>query len=74
MCWGLLDDCVSNLALNNSKLFLSGTPSEMRAAKISIAGTVLATAGVVFSLLSLPLSTVASQFGSRLLHSKRSTS
>jgi Predicted membrane protein (DUF2254) len=28
---------------------------------------VLATAGVVFSLLTLPLSTVASQFGSRLL-------
>ena len=32
-----------------------------------MAGTVLATAGVVFTLLTLPLSTVASQYGSRLL-------
>ena len=34
---------------------------------IGVASTVLATAGVVFSLLTLPLSTVAAQFGSRLL-------
>jgi uncharacterized membrane protein len=39
----------------------------MRTIMIGIAGTVLATAGVVFSLLTLPLSTVAAQFGSRLL-------
>jgi len=32
-----------------------------------MAGTVLATAGVVFTLLTLPLSTVAAQYGSRLL-------
>ena len=34
---------------------------------ISMAGTILATAGVVFTLLTLPLSTVAAQYGSRLL-------
>jgi len=34
---------------------------------ISMASTVLATAGVVFTLLTLPLSTVAAQYGSRLL-------
>ncbi len=34
---------------------------------MSIASTVLATAGVVFTLLTLPLSTVAAQYGSRLL-------
>ena len=34
---------------------------------MNIAGTVLATAGVVFTLLTLPLSTVAAQYGSRLL-------
>ena len=34
---------------------------------VTMAGTILATAGVVFTLLTLPLSTVASQYGSRLL-------
>ena len=32
-----------------------------------MATTILATAGVVFTLLTLPLSTVAAQYGSRLL-------
>ena len=64
---GLLDERVPNQMLNNSKFFLAGSASEMRVAMIGIAGTVLATAGVVFSLLTLPLSTVASQFGSRLI-------
>ena len=39
----------------------------MRSSLLNIAGTVLATAGVVFTLLTLPLSTVAAQYGSRLL-------
>jgi uncharacterized membrane protein len=34
---------------------------------VTMAGTILATAGVVFTLLTLPLSTVAAQYGSRLL-------
>ena len=42
-------------------------PGELRSALLGIAGTVLATAGVVFTLLTLPLSTVAAQYGSRLL-------
>jgi uncharacterized membrane protein len=64
---GLLDEQVPNQLLKDSKFFLAGTASEMRTAMISVAGTILATAGVVFSLLTLPLSTVAAQFGSRLL-------
>jgi uncharacterized membrane protein len=39
----------------------------MRSNLITMATTILATAGVVFSLLTLPLSTVAAQYGSRLL-------
>ena len=46
---------------------MSGTPGELRSALLNMAGTVLATAGVVFTLLTLPLSTVAAQYGSRLL-------
>jgi uncharacterized membrane protein len=64
---GRLDEQVPNELISNSKLILSGSPGEMRTIMIGVAGTVLATAGVVFSLLTLPLSTVASQFGSRLL-------
>ena len=64
---GFLDERVPNEFLNNSRLILAGGPTEMRAALLGIAGTILATTGVVFSLLTLPLSTVASQYGSRLL-------
>jgi uncharacterized membrane protein len=39
----------------------------MRTSLLGMAGTVLATAGVVFTLLTLPLSTVVAQYGSRLL-------
>lgn len=39
----------------------------MRTAVIGLAGTILATAGVLFSVLTLPLSTVTAQFGSRFL-------
>ena len=37
------------------------------ASLLTMATTVLATAGIVFTLLTLPLSTVAAQYGSRLL-------
>ena len=53
--------------LANSRFVLAGTPGELRTALLSMASTVLATAGVVFTLLTLPLSTVAAQYGSRLL-------
>jgi len=65
--FGLLDELVPNEILNNSRFILTGSATEMRSAMLGIAGTILATAGVVFSLLTLPLSTVASQYGSRLL-------
>jgi uncharacterized membrane protein len=62
-----VDELVPGFVLFGSRYFISGTPGELRSIMISMAGTILATAGVVFSLLTLPLSTVASQFGSRLL-------
>jgi uncharacterized membrane protein len=65
--FGLLDALVPNELLNDSRLVLAGTAAEMRSAMIGIAGLILATAGVVFTLLTLPLSTVAAQYGSRLL-------
>jgi uncharacterized membrane protein len=65
MYW--LDGFIPNQLLETSRLVLAGTPADMRAGLISMAGTILATAGVVFTLLTLPLSTVAAQYGSRLL-------
>ena len=65
MYW--LDSQIPNDALASSRFVLSGTPGELRSALLNMAGTVLATAGVVFTLLTLPLSTVAAQYGSRLL-------
>jgi len=65
MYW--LDTLIPNEVLQNSRFVLAGTPNELRSALLNIAGTVLATAGVVFTLLTLPLSTVAAQYGSRLL-------
>jgi uncharacterized membrane protein len=69
LAWAMywLDSLVPNEALASSRFVLSGTPGELRSALLSMAGTVLATAGVVFTLLTLPLSTVAAQYGSRLL-------
>ena len=65
MYW--VDGRIPNELLQDSHFVLSGTVGEMRGALLSWAGTVLATAGVVFTLLTLPLSTVAAQYGSRLL-------
>ena len=62
-----LDTYVPNEALNNSRFVLSGTSADVRAALLSMAATVLTTASVVFTLLTLPLSTVVAQYGSRLL-------
>jgi uncharacterized membrane protein len=69
LAWAMyrLDNLIPNEALANSRLVLSGTVGEVRSTLIDMAGTVLATAGVVFTLLTLPLSTVAAQYGSRLL-------
>ena len=62
-----LDGRIPNQLLQNSRFILAGTADTLRSSLLNIAGTVLATAGVVFTLLTLPLSTVAAQYGSRLL-------
>jgi uncharacterized membrane protein len=62
-----LDKRIPNEILENSRVVLSGSVDGLRTALLSMATSVLATAGVVFTLLTLPLSTVASQYGSRLL-------
>jgi uncharacterized membrane protein len=62
-----IDSLNPNENLQNSRIIFSGTPGEMRTALLGMATSVLATAGVVFTLLTLPLSTVAAQYGSRLL-------
>jgi uncharacterized membrane protein len=62
-----LDVHIPNEALQSSRLVLSGSPVELRSMLIGMATTILTTAGVVFTLLTLPLSTVAAQYGSRLL-------
>jgi uncharacterized membrane protein len=69
LAWAMywLDTQIANETLQNSRLVLSGSPDSLRAVLITMASTVLTTAGVVFTLLTLPLSTVASQYGSRLL-------
>jgi uncharacterized membrane protein len=69
LAWSMyrLDRLIPNKILQNSRIILSGTPGELRLALIGMATTILATAGVVFTLLTLPLSTVAAQYGSRLL-------
>jgi uncharacterized membrane protein len=69
LAWTLVwaDGLISNEVLENSKLILPGSVDGLRAILVGLAGTTLATAGVVFSLLTLPLSTVAAQYGSRLL-------
>ena len=69
LAWAMywVDSHIPNETLQDSRFILSGTPGEIRTMLISLASTVLATAGVVFTLLTLPLSTVAAQYGSRLL-------
>jgi uncharacterized membrane protein len=62
-----LDLRIPNEMLENSHFVLSGSVGELRTSLVTIATTTLATAGVVFTLLTLPLSTVAAQYGSRLL-------
>jgi uncharacterized membrane protein len=69
LAWAMywLDNLIPNEALQDSRFVLSGSVTELRSALLGQAGTILATAGIVFTLLTLPLSTVAAQYGSRLL-------
>ncbi|HEY6407191.1 MAG TPA: DUF2254 domain-containing protein [Ktedonobacteraceae bacterium] len=56
-----------NALLQKNPFILNGSVVELRGFLLSMATTTLATAGVVFTLLTLSLSTVAAQYGSRLL-------
>jgi uncharacterized membrane protein len=69
LAWAMywLDTQIPNELLQGSHFVLAGTTGELRGNLLNIAGTVLATAGIVFTLLTLPLSTVVAQYGSRLL-------
>ncbi len=69
LAWAMywVDTHIPNEMLQNSRLVLSGSVDELRGFLFTMATTILAIAGVVFTLLTLPLSTVAAQYGSRLL-------
>lgn len=69
LAWAMfwLDGSVPNEKFATSRFVLAGDVDELRSMLVTIATTVLTTAGVVFTLLTLPLSTVAAQYGSRLL-------
>jgi uncharacterized membrane protein len=61
------DARIPNALLENSRIVLAAEVDQVRNILIGMATSILATAGVVFTLLTLPLSTVAAQYGSRLL-------
>ena len=63
----VLDRCQSLLYFRRTAILSCLACVEMRSSLIGMASTTLATAGIVFTLLTLPLSTVAAQYGSRLL-------
>jgi uncharacterized membrane protein len=69
LAWSMywLDGQIPNEVLNTSRFIISGSVGELRGYLFAMATAVLTTAGVVFTLLTLPLSTVAAQYGSRLL-------
>jgi uncharacterized membrane protein len=65
MYW--LDGQIPNEMLNTYSFVVSSTVDESRGYLLNMGTVILTTAGVVFTLLTLPLSTVAAQYGSRLL-------
>ena len=62
-----LDARLPNVPPGPFGLFSGTSPVVVRTALIGMAATILTTTGVVYSLLTVPLSVAASQFGSRLL-------
>ncbi len=62
-----VDAQIPNDLLAQSSIVYTGEVVETRSGLLSMAGTILGTAGIVFSLLTVPMSVAASQFGSRLL-------
>ena len=65
MLW--IDAQISNETLSRYRIIFNQDAEQARVTLTNLAGTLLSTAGVVFTLLTLPLSLAASQFGSRLL-------
>jgi uncharacterized membrane protein len=62
-----VDTLVPNSLLDTGQYTFGGTPEQARTAMLGIVGVTLGTAGIVFSLLTVPFSVVVSQYGSRLL-------
>lgn len=62
-----IDNRFDSEAIPFSSFVLSSSADQLRVSMIALAGTTLTTTGIVFTLLTLPLSVVAAQFGSRLL-------
>lgn len=62
-----IDAQIPNDSLTDNRLVLSAPLEQARSMMLNLASTILATTGIVFSLLTVPLSLAASQFGSRLL-------
>ncbi len=65
MLW--VDTIIPDAVLNGSPLVYTANAQEARAAMLALAGSLLTTGGVVYSLLTVPLSVAVSQYGSRLL-------
>lgn len=65
MLW--IDAQISNETLSRYRIIFNQDAEQARVTLTNLAGTLLSTAGIVFTLLTLPLSLAASQFGSRLL-------
>lgn len=63
----LIDARIPNELLEGKRFILNASLDQARTMMTTLAGTILATTGIVFSLLTVPLSLAASQFGSRLL-------
>jgi uncharacterized membrane protein len=64
---GWIDARIPNDMVWVSRLIVIGDLPETRMFLINLGTTILVTVGVVFSLLTVPLSAMASQYGSRLL-------
>jgi uncharacterized membrane protein len=62
-----IDAQIPNESLADSRLILNAPLDQARALMINLGSAILATTGIVFTLLTVPLSLAASQFGSRLL-------
>ena len=62
-----IDARIPNETLSGYKVIFNQDTDQARITLTNLAATLLSTAGVVFTLLTVPLSMAASQFGSRLL-------